>query len=890
MIRLEALQHVYGNVEADCSPRAVGGFQTLLASPGLSAASIASIEPRVAYHSSEDQPTKRVYFVLDDGSNAVAQVVPLAERDMFGRGGRYLAHTLVFPPGQLEQVDNDPFAVLSAVRFFTSIEDARAVPDWSSGSIASTTVLIDQLIARRTSVAWRPDELEHLTRSGLRRASGEGRTLTVIGSPTEVEDILLVVFQSIPPKWRTRCSFDTYFYRCNPVGKAYWAVGQLEDSSAYLGTVIDAHDHRVLRGVPTNDGSAYEEWVVARLRNGSVAFPPEDANDAVELCDWLDGRGAIPASASVSLVTAFVLQFSTRVEARIVDELARLLPRTLMRRAFGELLAEGGYVELIGILPGGVAGKGVADKLWSAYGSTNGVIDAQERRDLGVFAGRTNDVRLKLVAAAALSEQPELARLLSSLDSADYRECIRRLLDLGLASPGELLVPGRATILVEETAVEADGRARQTLALARALIEAGESDALEALAAHVPDLGDQSLPQMAEMANRLESAHPLRVAVENEMDRRYPQSTPSRKRRWSLPLPGRRADPSQSELGENEADLSTATPTAVLCPFHLGDVGVADLEGTVGALGVMRRAVCPECRNVLPRRYLENCASQPPLVLGVVALRSHGASLFIATLLSLLQSGTLARAWPGFASTPLDQETSDSMELVLSGLERGVLPKPTPHQEIRRPGLFRLEATTFHAGRTLLCYDTGGALLADPTSIRDTAAFVVPARSVLLLVSLSDLREPARDMSRLIEHYIEGARQNGGCEGAQHLIVVFTKCDAVEQLRGARWQDIAKYSGRTVIDDPPAGTRYGQAMDRISNRVAEFTSDSLGAGRFLNEAQEWFASVEFCTVSALGDTSSGRRAGQPLVAGRVIDPLIWLMSKDPVATTGRQLG
>lgn len=331
----------------------------------------------------------------------------------------------------------------------------------------------------------------------------------------------------------------------------------------------------------------------------------------------------------------------------------------------------------------------------------------------------------------------------------------------------------------------------------------------------------------------------------------------------------------------------------MLCPFHLAEVQKFDSTTiTLGEGRVMQTFICPVagCEQAIPRVYVEEYSSYQPLLLSVVGFRDHGKSLFLASLVHVLRDASLARSWPGFSAITLNNDTFKNIHEALQKLNQGVLPESTQAADFPAPGLLRLEPTLFHPGRTLLCYDTGGEVFKDPTTILKYASFVELAKAVLFLVSIADLADPSTDLVRLLETYIQGSSEIGKRRASQHLIVVFTKAEEIEQLRGDPWKDIAEYAQSSVEDDPPRSNRYGHGLDKVSHRLAEFTDVGLRGASFMNAARAWFASVEFCIVSALGAAPHEGRLSGPLAPRRVIDPLIWLMAKDQPQTTPPSAG
>lgn len=100
---MTGLQLIYANVEADLSPARQRGFQIWLCSPELAPDQRRAIAKRLDDFrlppgaDPRDPTIARYCFfrLAHSGPYVIARAVPSAERDKFGRGGKFHAHALV---------------------------------------------------------------------------------------------------------------------------------------------------------------------------------------------------------------------------------------------------------------------------------------------------------------------------------------------------------------------------------------------------------------------------------------------------------------------------------------------------------------------------------------------------------------------------------------------------------------------------------------------------------------------------------------------------------------------------------------------------------------------------------------------------------------------------
>jgi len=159
------------------------------------------MEGRLLYFPSKVEPVKRLFFSTATGKGVVSQIVFLPSPDQFGRGGRYLAHSLVFSPEALAQFEADPFRALARFPFVTTVDAALQAGDFQTGNIPPVTLDLPQKRAIDVEAAghWSPTELKKLALLALRveQQARQREALTVTGQPEEVEAALAAAFGAI---------------------------------------------------------------------------------------------------------------------------------------------------------------------------------------------------------------------------------------------------------------------------------------------------------------------------------------------------------------------------------------------------------------------------------------------------------------------------------------------------------------------------------------------------------------------------------------------------------------------------------------------------------------------------------------------------------------------
>jgi hypothetical protein len=333
--QLAAAQHIFSSVSRAQSPARRGGYQTIFYThAGLTRADVQAIEDRAIYDASGSCPVKWQCYQLPSGKIAVGRIAPIDELDEFGRGGNYMAQSLVFTAEQWNDLDCGPFGIqLGSAPFYRSLAQALAIGDQQTGDIAPLAL---DLPAPWVEAAldyvrrWPPDQALLLAQLARRAADQGQQRLALIGTAEQIFEALAVALLFVQPSERALCSFDSYARGCIwPREISFWALGFAEARAASAPAVVDAARRRViLDRAALAQPDAYERWVQRLLRGG-------DLDTFLAHQDWALGLDALiagdpPAPGALQAIPeAFVQEFAQINQDAIRRRLLEALPSTL---------------------------------------------------------------------------------------------------------------------------------------------------------------------------------------------------------------------------------------------------------------------------------------------------------------------------------------------------------------------------------------------------------------------------------------------------------------------------------------------------------------------------------------------------------------------------------
>jgi hypothetical protein len=210
---LQAAQLIYTNVEADQSPTRQRGFQIWQWSPELSPDQRRLIAKRVDDFrlppgaGPADAETVRYLYCRPAGNlNVIARTVGLADRDKFGRGGKFFAHALLLADEDMSKISFDPFSVIDGSFQFANhpneIKDRN--PTWLKGELPRTQVQSALPSADRTEI-----DRECLLNLIYHLECNDDRPIVLPQKPTVVLRVLRELYSLLPTNLRKRLTFDT---------------------------------------------------------------------------------------------------------------------------------------------------------------------------------------------------------------------------------------------------------------------------------------------------------------------------------------------------------------------------------------------------------------------------------------------------------------------------------------------------------------------------------------------------------------------------------------------------------------------------------------------------------------------------------------------------------
>ena len=498
-----AWQHIYSNVEKEQSPRGRGGFQTLFYThAGLTEDEVEEMESSLLYFPSEVEPIKRLFFTTSTGKGVVAQIVFLPNPDQYGRGGRYLAHSLVFAPEVLAQFELDPFRVFRQFSFVTTVDEALAQGDFRTEDMPTVSLELPPTLAGdlRAAGHWSTSELKKLTLLALRaeQQAREREAITFTGEPTQIEHALEAAFLALPASIRSRCTFDTYFYRCNLVATYFWAIGLPEPPVSIKFVHVDSQTRQVQGDAPGYPETAYERWVMQAIETGKLEDIAHYRDNAFALGEWLDGRAydlSLLSAAPSQLITTVFKVSPESVQGLLRRQIRRKLPASLVDRVANHIYQQATELVLYRQLRQGFELPPLLDVLYESYAVRNfAEPPRQEIKDLEELLQKVDHRMLNLFLAYWASPRKQLPKVLERSDEADYRQFGEIALKLELLKPLSLLVPGRGETFLDLYLAH---RVDDLVDLTEVLIEAEEIACLSRLVDYVSKLSGKELKKLS---------------------------------------------------------------------------------------------------------------------------------------------------------------------------------------------------------------------------------------------------------------------------------------------------------------------------------------------------------------------------------------------------------
>ncbi|MDH3676651.1 MAG: hypothetical protein OES12_14245, partial [Anaerolineae bacterium] len=392
--------------------------------------------------------------------------------------------------------------------------------DIRSGHIPPASLDLPPSLACDVTAAqdWPPEGLKKLSLLALRAGqhTRERETVTFIGDAPQIENALAAAYLAVPASRRSRCTFDTYFYRCNLVATYFWAVGLPEPAGNIRFAQVDCGSRRLVGQVPTLPETAYEHWVVQKIVAGDVADLARFRDRAWALGEWLDGRQYAPSlvdAAPTQLISEVFEASPQSVQSLLRREIAGQLPSELADRAANHLFHHATSLGLYQELRQGFKLRQLLDILYASYATASFMEPSRpEIKTLEILLETSDHQPLRLLLAYWTDPDRQLPELLQRSEEADYRQFVATALELGLVEPGQLIVPGKGDAFLDLYLPAAGAKLPD---LAGLLLETGNTACLGRLAGDVPDSSPKTLYRLQKLvAQNPDTPELFRQAVE----------------------------------------------------------------------------------------------------------------------------------------------------------------------------------------------------------------------------------------------------------------------------------------------------------------------------------------------------------------------------------------
>jgi hypothetical protein len=282
---------------------------------------------------------------------------------------------------------------------------------------------------------------------------------------------------------------------------------------------------------------------------------------------------------------------------------------------------------------------------------------------------------------------------------------------------------------------------------------------------------------------------------------------------------------------------------------------------------------CDECKQPVVGEYGKNPGT-PRDVISAVGFRGHGKTVYFASLFNTFED--LSRCWKGFYPFAIDETSLRIVDDNRKLLRELTLPQATL-MNFPTPTVVKLSKIPGLGNRFTLFYDVSGEAYRQASLLVRHAHFVIRSSTVLFIVSPTDMEHPGQEMHTLLSTYVQGIDSLGGDTKKQHLVVVLSKGDRLQQQLQSYeglWEYLVN-GGIESLNDFKFG-KYIKGMKHTSRKIKNYIWDSLNGAAFVNFAKERFKTTDYCIVSATGADASNYRLESRAMPKRLLDPLLWI--------------
>ena len=834
VMKVNLAQHVSGVLTSKQSPRGLAGYQTIFYTHELlTQDEVRIIENQTQRVSAENSKVDWQSYRLTPRKHVISRIVPIAEPDEFGRRGRFFAHSLICNIADEQQFDEDMCDLLRPQNFFLSLEQILSSNSVKSGHISQASLNADRKWineAEHLIREWSGEQLHRLflLMGDPRQLIETGQYVALIGSEEQILDAMKIAFLLTPVTARKFCSFNTKAEgNVAQLDLTFWGRGYSDSGS--VSYVLDAAQRKVT--IPES-----ATLLAARFPLEQLSHPLREA---------LQAKLKEPADH----------ELSTLLDRKYKEFIGRPIYQTLLQKP--DLSLTQSDLELLTPL-------------------------GQQYLSLGfLLALKTGDESRRL-------------QLLGAMDSRLYSLCINEMRSRPDFRPWQAFSPTfmrpwfesfRGSYNLEDL----------TIAIGKIAEHGSKQDrkALNTLPDHLDAEQQQAIGSWLKTAPYRLGA--LQTALDKSINANSGNGKPNSSGSLLLHPSSKQGGLSLSMMYRTNFNRIWRLQS-MICPYCVEDIPVYS----------KKHDDCKISRGKeFPPLYVDyhSRATEPdPLVLSIIGFGGHGKTVFLCALFHYIDR-FLAEKWPRFYNRVLDQESLDTLNANRKKLESRVLP-PRTEQIFPRPGIFRLtnmpciqesDPISRREDTTILIYDPPGEAFGKETKIVEFASFVKRSDCLLFLIDLSAMGGAiASEMAKLLDTYLLGMRRMQIKKKSQHMIVVYTKSDdirvSVPQFSSllAENPELEDYFAEQLPETLSNPSLHLDEMEKISQKLEAFTKTRLNAHKFINAAEDWFASVSYTAVSSLGEApepyinEEGKedwRLTAEISPRCVADPLLYVLAK-----------
>ncbi|RMH68362.1 MAG: hypothetical protein D6675_16475 [Gemmatimonadetes bacterium] len=491
---LNAAQLIYANVEAEQSPQKQGGFQTLFYTHSqIDPAEREEIETRMLYVPSEVEPVKSIFFCTASGKVVIARIVSLPDPDSAGRSGRYLGHCLVLRAEDATQIGINPFDLFRSARFFHTVEAALNAGNFETGNIPPLPLTVNLTESDFTlAKQWSPAELKRLVLlfTSVERQLADRRTVAFIGDPEAVLQTIEAGWFVLPAQLRRKCTFDTYFYRCNIVATPYWGIGLLHATDNPRYSLVDVAAKQVRHSVIDLPQTAYECWVLSLLDQQRWSRIDRHKEQAFRLGNFIDQEEVAPEMLDhlPDEIIHEVFQFNAdRVRQRLLAKIQENFPAELAGRVVEPIHQQKDATQLLHFLRKGFEISFLLDMLDRVYyAQKDSAPEKAEKNALARLLKTESHVRLNALLFAWNGKANALAKVLSEMPTKTYQAVVTRAVAHQWVERASLLyVRGRGEYLLRAYLAVLPAEYPDVVDVVKTLVRAKDTACLTLLIPHL---------------------------------------------------------------------------------------------------------------------------------------------------------------------------------------------------------------------------------------------------------------------------------------------------------------------------------------------------------------------------------------------------------------------